>query len=264
MSFAQASAVFGGPGRWKAHIPEGWDIFGVTNGGFLMAIATRAMGAEANGRQLISATGSFLNPTRGGPTEIEVEVLKSGRSLSTLRATLSREGTGLVHVTGVFAEPDRPKPNRDLLKSGPPGLPPPDECLRAAPSETAPLPPPFTGKVDVRIHPEDAGLFTGAPGRDAVMRGWFRLLDGEEIDAHGVVLATDALPPAIFNSPYPAGWTPTLDLTVQVRNPAPQGWLACRFTTRLVTDGMLEEDGEIWDEDGRLVALSRQLALVPR
>lgn len=264
MSFASASAVFGGPGRWKADLPEGWDIFGVTNGGLLMGVATRAMAAEADGRELISATGSFVNPASAGPVEVEVEMLKSGRNLSTLRAILSRAGKDLVYVTGVFAEGGRPKPDTDLLKADPPPLPPPEQCMRAVPSETAPLPPPFTGKVDVRIHPEDAGLFTGDPGDDAVMRGWFRLRDGEEIDAHAVVLATDALPPAIFNSHYPAGWTPTVDLTVQIRNPAPRGWLACEFTTQFVTDGMLEEDGRLWDETGRLVALSRQLALVSR
>lgn len=264
MSFADASAVFGGPGRWKADLPDGWDIFGVTNGGFLMGVATRAMSAEADGRELISATGSFVNPANEGPVEVDVEVVKEGRSLSTLRATLSRAGKDLVNVTGVFADPDRPKPVSDLVNGGPPRLPPVEECLRAVPSESAPLPPPFTGKVDVRIHPDDAGLFTGQPGGDAVMRGWFRLLDDEEIDAHAVVLATDALPPAIFNSSYPAGWTPTIDLNVQVRNPKPRGWLACVYTTRFVTAGMLEEDGELWDESGRLVALSRQLALVPR
>jgi acyl-CoA thioesterase len=53
-------------------------------------------------------------------------------------------------------------------------------------------------------------------------------------------------------------------MTTHVRAMPAPGWLRCRFTTRFVTGGLLEEDGEIWDQSGRLVALSRQLALVPR
>lgn len=264
MTFADASAVLGGPGRWKGAIPEGWDIREITNGGFLMAMATRAMEAETDGRELISATGSFVNPGSSGPVEIVVEPLKSGRSLSTLTATVLREGKSLVYVTGVYAEPDRPKPESDLVLGKPPQLPAPDDCVRAVPAQDREFPPPITGKVDVRVHPEDASALEERPGDRPIIRGWFRLLDDEPMDAHGVVLATDCFAPAIFNSPYPAGWTPTIDLSVQVREPRPQGWLACRFDTRFVTGGMLEEDGQIWTEDGRLVALSRQLALVPR
>jgi hypothetical protein len=54
----------------------------------------------------------------------------------------------------------------------------------------------------------------------------------------------------------------TVELTVHVRaRPAP-GWLACRSTTRFVAGGFHEEDFEIWDGTGVLVAQSRQLALL--
>jgi acyl-CoA thioesterase len=264
MSFLAASRSHGGPGRWTAELAEGWDIFGSTNGGYLMAIATRAMEAEAEGRTLISATGTYLNPATAGPVAVDVVVGKRGRNLSTLRAMVSREGKDLVLVTAVFAATGASSQKDGLVLGAPPELPPIDECLSLQPSAEAPLPPPFSGKVDVRLHPDDAALMTGHHPERPLMRGWFRLKDGEELDAHGVVLASDAFAPAVFNSELTLGWTPTVELTVQVRNPSPTGWLACSFGTRFVTGGMFEEDGEIWDEAGNLVALSRQLALVAR
>lgn len=264
MSFEEASAIRGSPGTWTAQIREGWDIFGISNGGYLMAIATRAMEAESGGRRLISATGHYLNPTNAGPVSIDVATLKEGRTMSTLRAKLSRGERQLVTITAVLADSNRAVFEGDLMTEGPPDLPPPDRCVPAEPAESAPLPPPFTGKIELRIHPDDARVLSGDKSGEPVMRGWFRLRNGEAFDAHAVVLATDAFPPAIFNSNLPVGWTPTIDLAVQVRNPSPRGWLACRFRTRFVTGGMLEEDGELWDEEGQLVAISRQLALVPR
>jgi acyl-CoA thioesterase len=245
-------------------LAEGWDIFGSTNGGYLMAVATRAMESEAEGRTLISASGTYLNRATAGPVDIDVAIAKRGRSLSTLRATVSREGRDFVLVTAEFAVIGPSSRQDALLLGAPPVLPPIDECLPMEPAADAPLPPPFSGKVDVRIHPDDAVLLAGGQPDKPLMRGWFRLRDGEDLDAHAVVLASDAFPPAIFNSELALGWTPTVQLAVQVRNPIPTGWLACNFATRFVTDGMFEEDGEIWDEEGNLVALSRQLALVAR
>ena len=42
------------------------------------------------------------------------------------------------------------------------------------------------------------------------------------------------------------------------------GWLRLRHATRNVAGGMFEEDCEVWDSAGRLVAQSRQLARFPR
>jgi hypothetical protein len=62
-----------------------------------------------------------------------------------------------------------------------------------------------------------------------------------------------------FN-PDHIGWAPTLELTAHVRaRPAP-GWLKVRHATRSMGGGMFEEDCEVWDSGGRLVAHSRQLA----
>ena len=96
------------------------------------------------------------------------------------------------------------------------------------------------------------------------MSGWFRLADAEPIDVLGLLVAVDAFPPTIFRSGLPVAWTPTLELTAHIRARPEAGWLRCAFATRFITGGFLEEDGEVWDETGRLVAQSRQLALLPR
>ncbi len=136
--------------------------------------------------------------------------------------------------------------------------------MLAVPSQRGDLPPPFTDKIVLRIHPDDAVAYTGDRTGIARIRGWFRLREGEEPDSLATLVAADVFPPAVFNTNLPLKWTPTVEMTVHLFDPQPREWLKCSFRTRFVTNGLLEEDGEIWDEGGNLVALSRQLALVPR
>ncbi|HEV3464145.1 MAG TPA: thioesterase family protein, partial [Actinomycetota bacterium] len=55
-------------------------------------------------------------------------------------------------------------------------------------------------------------------------------------------------------------WAPTVALTVYLRGlPAP-GWLGCVMRGQLWQGGWFDEDADVWDSAGRLVAQARQFA----
>ncbi len=262
MGFASDTSVEAiGGGRYSTQICAGWDIGGKANGGYLLSIADAGDGRRrrtpgpGDGDRSLPRTG-LTRQRRGDDGGGKV-----GRTFTTVTGALESGGRRLLQVVGTFGDvSDAAGPER--VDAEPPALPPPDECIRVEPTDT--FPPPFMGRVDLRLHPEDAGFSSGSPSGEPRVRGWFRLRDEEPVDSIGLVLATDAFPPTAFNARLPVAWTPTVELTAHVRaRPAP-GWLRCVFTTRFVTGGFLEEDGEIWDGTGHLVAQSRQLALVPR
>lgn len=113
----------------------------------------------------------------------------------------------------------------------------------------------------LKLDPSTLGWALGQPSGKGEMRAWFGLADGRDHDPLSLLLAVDALPPTAFELGL-KGWVPTVELTVHVRcRPAP-GPLRVSITTRNLAGGFLEEDAEVWDSAGRLVAQSRQLARV--
>ena len=236
MTYAEASAVApAGDGTWKAEVQPDWDIFGVANGGYLMAIAARAMSEAAGGRLPVSLTAHFTRPISAGAV-----------------TGVGRPGEGGTHVLHDEGHSDRViglrRPPGQLRRARLPECrrartwperhrkcPAPEECLRALPSADGPLPPPLMAQFEERIHPEDAGPLQGRPSGNARMRGWFRLHDEEPLDVFTLFLTADSFPPAVFNADLPLAWTPTLEMTTQIRGIPAQGWLRCQFTTRFVT-----------------------------
>lgn len=262
MDFAAATRVERADGdRWTTAIAPGWDIAGNANGGYLLVLAARAMAEAADRPDPVTLTAHYLRPGKPGPAEVHAACVRSGRSFATTTAALVADGAPLLHALATFGDLEAAT-GPERVDAAPPELPAPEDCAaqRAGPEAG----PPFMAQVDLRLHPDDAGFRRGEPSGEPRVRGWFRLRDASPIDSLGLLLAVDAFPPTIFNARLPLGWAPTLELTAHVRaRPAP-GWLRCAFTTRFVTGGFLEEDGEVWDSAGRLVAQSRQLALVPR
>lgn len=266
-TFAEDTAVEPlGEGRYAGDVTGRWTVLGgVPNGGYLMAIAARAMAGETSHPDPVSVTAHFLRPTAVGPVTVEVVPVKTGRRLSHLRAELVQDGEARMTLLGVFADLevlDGPtKVDRE-----PPSLPPVAEATdaNASADEHGTFAPPILRRLDIRVPATTLGWSTGQPDGTGEMRGWCRLAQDEDLDVFGLLLMADAFPPAVFNSGAPVGWTPTIEMTTQIRKRPAPGWLAARFATASITGGYLEEDGEIWDSAGDLVCLSRQLALAAR
>lgn len=248
---------------FDADVRPGWDIGGNANGGYLLAIAGRAM-AEVVGRPPLTVTAHYLAPAPDGPCTVEVDPVRVGRRMATATAVLRQGDREVIRVLGTFAEQADPSEAPVLLADGgPPDLPPYDDCEMPAAADEGPLPA-ITERLAVRLRPGDGGYRFGTPTGRAEIAGWFSFADGHPVDPIALLLVADAFAPPVFNTSLPLAWVPTLELTVHVRGVPAPGPLACVFRTRFIHGGLLEEDGEMWDSAGRLVCQSRQLALTPR
>lgn len=253
-----------GHGHFTGELLDGWDIGGNANGGYLLALAVRAM-TQASGRQHpITVTAHYLAPGRPGSVVATTELVKSGNRFATLTGSLvGGDGREIIRVLGTFGDVRSGAGEREFVHGAPPEVQPFDDCVRRTANASG-VPFGLGDRLNTRIDPSCVPNPEGPRSGVGEMKGWFAFADARPSDPLAVMLAVDAFAPAVFNLELPAGWVPTLELTVHLRDlPAP-GPLMGRFTTQFVTNGLFEEDGELWDSAGRLVALSRQMGLVAR
>jgi acyl-CoA thioesterase len=246
-------------GVFAATITDRWNrLLGGPLGGYLIATCLRALGEIVSLPDPLVVSAFFLRPGQLGPAEIHAEQVRAGRRTATGQATLIQDGSERVRLVATFADLAQAQ-GRTTVSNQPPDLPSPKDCLdplKDIPTGTATV----AERVEVRM-PELPGWLQGKPTGQASGQLWMRLADGREPDLLSLALLVDALPLAVLELGEPG--STTLELTIHLRaQPAP-GWLACRNSTRHLIGGVHEEDGEIWDSRGQLVAQSRQLALLP-
>ncbi|MBH1933864.1 thioesterase family protein [Streptomyces sp. AV19] len=251
------------PGVHDAHVSAGWTLFGAANGGYLLATAARALGDTLPHPHPFTITAHYLSVTRPGPAVVRSEPVRTGRTLSTGQASLfqtSEDGTEVERLRVLATYGDLDALTGDVRTTAePPSMPPYEHCAGSRPEGFAEAGNGFLSRLDLRLDPATAGWTVGRPGGGQEMRGWFGFADGREPDPYSLLLAADALPPTPFDLGIP-GWVPTVELTVHVRRRPAPGPLRISVVTRNLASGFLEEDGEIWDAEDRLVAQSRQLA----
>jgi acyl-CoA thioesterase len=262
------------PGWYTGRGSDAWSFL-TPSGGVLMSTALAAMRAEVGeaGFRLRSATTLFLSPVPAGPLEIRVEVLRRGNAAVQLRAALSSTaapGPGL-EVSATFAR-DREGPDvRPFSLPGSAGRPEAHAPFLDVTHEGTPA---FFRRFDTRLV---VGRRWWAkdfvPGGEAVFGRWYRYLvtprdAGGRLDPLALPPIADTMPPALFMQ-LERGLVrellaPSLDLTVHFLEDTDREWVYVHARSRRALHGYATADVELWDEDGRLLAVGAQTMMLRR
>ena len=244
-----------GQHHFTARVSDNWSINGTPDGGYLMALLARAAGQQSDKSGVSILSANFISRCVPGPVTISLEKLGATRQFDRWQASLHQEGTEKVRAMVTCMDVTGEQAGKRYEKSGP-VLAQAAECIQFGrmPKYT------LYDHMEVLLDPDCAGWIDGNLTDRSELRGWIKFRDERPFDAAGLMLIADAFPPPIFVSQGMVAWVPTLEMSVNIRNLPQSRWLKCVFRSRFLNGGMVEEDGEIWDEDGDLVAISRQVA----
>ncbi len=244
---------------WRGHLSANWNIGDNPNGGYLLSVALQALKQQLPHPDPVSVTTHYLRPgSPGEECEIEIDVVRLGKTLSTARATLTQGGKGRLEILAVFGDLSKSVGIDQEISIEAPQILPPDQCVKRD-GDTQGIILPIAERLETVLDPRDAT--PGASDR-AELNGWNRFIDGREPDTISLPLFCDTFPPSPFSLLGVVGWVPTIELTVHVRRKPQPGWLQARFSCEDLSQGRMIETGQIWDSSGALVAQSRQIGLV--
>ncbi|HEY1633352.1 MAG TPA: thioesterase family protein [Acidimicrobiales bacterium] len=242
------------PGRWHGRLSDRWNIGIGINGGYLASFVLSALRAESPAPDPLTMTVHYVQRPVPGPAVITTEVVHVGRTHATVTARLEQGSVAVAAALATFGHLRAPTPVD--FQPPMPDAPDPEVCGEldqpSAPDMS------LLDRFRYRVaSPEDRFGQRSAPG-PARSGGWIKLVD-RDLDALAVPLVMDSWPPAIFST-FLGGGAPTIELTVYWRARPQTTWHLASFTSSVLAGGYVEEDGELWGQDGRLVAQSRQLA----
>ena len=247
-----------GDTTFTATITDRWNTFAGPNGGYVLAIAARALSEALPKPHPFSITGHFLRPPAAGSIEVSVEEVKSGKRHATGIARATQNGKVLLVALGTFGDLEA-RSDKTMKLVDAPAMPAPDDSIDPLEHFPAANLPSIALRMDTRVA-ELPGWLKGKPSGDPQYRGWFRFVDGRPADPLSLVYFVDAVVPTVFEVGELI--SSSVDMTVHVRGVPATEWLAFDVRTRHVIGGYQEEDMNIWDAEGHLVAQGRQLAIL--
>ena len=245
------------PGRYRTNIGAEWNCPLVPHGGLVTSVAASAIRTELDAptQRLRSITVVFAGQVEPGPVDVDVTVLRRGRTMSQVAATLRSRGAPDGHTSlAVFGESRAGFEFTDLV---PPSPPEPDACpsFRDRPDGVPEdLHFNFWDLVEGRAVDGHAWWEEYTP-TTSEHSSWYRF-DAPPYTREGVldplalVTLCDTMPGGVMErmgSGLPRWLPPSADLTVHVLNDARSEWVLARKGARHAGDGYASVEIELWD-----------------
>jgi acyl-CoA thioesterase len=265
------------PGRYEVDVSEEWNCPMVPQGGMMAAIAARAMALELAGDdvgdlgdlRLRSSSTVFAAQVAHGPVTIDVRILRQGRSMSQVMATVRSPGAEAGHTTvAVFG---KARPGYTFTDITMPDVPAALDC----PSFRDPPPPgweerrptfPFWEMLEGRP------ALGHAPGEDYTPATsdsalWYHL-DDPPVRADGTV---DPLALLVYGDTMPGSvgqkigndghfWIPpSADFTIHLFAEQRSEWVLGHARARQANDGYASLEMALWDPEVGLLAFATQM-----
>ena len=259
--FSKISVPYERDGQLYFRVTEDWTQGRAAFGGLVVAAALRAMLPHVSEeRRLRSLFVSFVAPVGVGEAKIHVELLRSGRALTTLEARVFQGESVCTVLLGSFGEAHE----RELA------VEPPKMPAVAAADALPEIPfvegifPQFTQHLAYRMT-SDIAPYSGA--ERAFVQGWCRLRDAERVGYPEIAALIDAWWPPIVSiaeAPLAASsmtWLINFFAELPPEGLSPDAWWMYEGRCDASKGGYADTDSFFWDAEGRLIARSRQLAV---
>lgn len=261
-----------GAGHYRAELDHSWDLVPLPQGGVVASLGLRAATQEIHDptHLLRTCTTIFAGQVTAGAVEIDVQVLRHGRSATQVATTVRNQGaeTGAT-IVAVFGSTRR---GPTFTEGAPPQVRPPLEC----PSYDDPAPEgvekfpstPFWTQIEARPALGHAPWESYQP-RSSDVATWLRFrepprLDDGSLDPLGLLTLADRMPGCIgekLGHDGPRWFAPSADLTVHLFEPLHTEWLLAHDRARWADDGWASAESLLWDEHGLLVGYATQMML---
>ncbi|GAA1520387.1 acyl-CoA thioesterase [Nocardioides humi] len=254
---AVAAEALGG-GRCRVQVTADWNTANQTpNGGYVLALLQHAVLQESAHPDPLSISITYFRPALPGPGDVRVREVRKGRRVSTYDAVLTQDDKEVAHAVVSTHDWDAAGSVEHVPHTAP-DAPRPDDCVDVSALVPAGMVP-ILDRYRYRA-PSAPGWLTGRPSGLTESLCWIQAADQRPVDALLAGAMTDAFPPVTAEIGHLA--SATIQLTVHYRRRPATVWALGHVTSRHVIAGYHDEDVELWDEQGRLIAQSRQLAIL--